>query len=73
MMRAENVLLQCIGTVSSVKPDFLMGDFYAGDSFLACSDGFRHNLTEADIYEYCHTTLERWTGLCRSGWRIRIL
>ena len=59
----RNVLLQCIGTVSSVKPDFLMGDFYAGDSFLACSDGFRHNLTEADLYEYCHTTLEKMDWL----------
>ncbi len=59
----RNVLLQCIGTVSSVKPDFLMGDFYAGDSFLVCSDGFRNNLTEADIYKYCHTTLEKMDWL----------
>ncbi len=55
----RNVLLQCIGTVNCVKPDFLMGDFYAGDSFLVCSDGFRHLQTEADIYQYCHTTLEQ--------------
>lgn len=55
----RNVLLQCIGTVNCVKPDFLMGDFYAGDSFLLCSDGFRHLQTEADIYQYCHTTLEQ--------------
>lgn len=54
----RNVLLQCIGTVNSVKPDFLQGDLYAGDSFLLCSDGFRHNLTDAEVYAYCHTAFE---------------
>lgn len=54
----RNVLLQCIGTVNCVKPDFLMGDFYDDDTFLMCSDGFRHKLAEAELYDYCHTTLE---------------
>lgn len=54
----RNVLLQCIGTVSSVKPDFLMGDIYNDDTFLVCSDGFRHKLTDVEIYDYCHTILE---------------
>lgn len=54
----RNVLLQCIGTVKSVKPDFLMGDFYDNDTFLVCSDGFRHKLTDAEIYDYCHTTFQ---------------
>lgn len=54
----RNVLLQCIGTAESVKPDFLMGDFYDDDTFLVCSDGFRHRLTEVEIYDYCHTAFE---------------
>lgn len=54
----RNVLLQCIGTVNRVEPDFLTGEFYADDSFLVCSDGFCHNLAEAEIYDYCHTSLE---------------
>ncbi|GFI24352.1 protein phosphatase PrpC [Lachnospiraceae bacterium] len=54
----RNVLLQCIGMVNTVKPDFLMGDFYGGDSFLICSDGFRHLLAEVELYDYCHTALE---------------
>lgn len=54
----RNVLLQCIGTVSRVEPDFLQGDLYSGDSFLICSDGFRHNLEEIEVYDYCHTALE---------------
>lgn len=54
----RNVLLQCIGTVNSVEPDFLHGDLYAEDSFLICSDGFRHNLSDREIYDYCHTAFE---------------
>ncbi len=54
----RNVLLQSIGTVNCVRPDFLRGDFYDDDTFLVCSDGFRHRLTEAEIYDYCHTSLE---------------
>lgn len=54
----RNVLLQSIGTVNSVEPDFLKGDFYDDDTFLVCSDGFRHKLTDAEIYDYCHTALE---------------
>lgn len=54
----RNVLLQCIGTSDSIKPDFLHGILYDRDSFLICSDGFRHKLSEAELYEYCHTVLE---------------
>lgn len=54
----RNVLLQCIGTANSIKPDFLHGALYDGDSFLICSDGFRHELNDAELYEYCHTALE---------------
>lgn len=54
----RNVLLQCIGTVSTVEPDFMCGEIYDGDSFLLCSDGFRHELSEQEMYDYCHTALE---------------
>lgn len=54
----RNVLLQCIGMVPSVEPDFLQGEFYDGDSFLVCSDGFRHEISEKEIYDYCHVALE---------------
>lgn len=54
----RNVLLQCIGILDSVEPDFSYGDLYEGDSFLICSDGFRHVLSDAELYGYCHTALE---------------
>lgn len=53
----RNVLLQCIGTVRQVEPDFIVGQYQSGDSFLLCSDGFRHQLLEQEIYDYCHLAL----------------
>lgn len=65
----RNVLLQCIGTVNYVEPDFIHGEIYDGDSFLVCSDGFRHELSEQEIYDYCHTALEEmeWSVAERMG------
>lgn len=59
----RNVLLQCIGLKKDVKPDFLQGDLYDGDSLLLCSDGFRHEIGDKELYEYCHLALENmeWT------------
>lgn len=53
----KNVLLQCIGTVNHVEPDFISGEYQIGNSFLLCSDGFRHELSEREIYDYCHLAL----------------
>lgn len=53
----KNVLLQCIGTVSRVEPEFITGKYQLEDSFLLCSDGFRHQLLEREIYDYCHLAL----------------
>ena len=54
----KNVLLQCIGTVNHVAPDFISGEYEAGNSFLLCSDGFWHELSEREIYDYCHLALK---------------
>lgn len=53
----KNVLLQCIGTVAHVEPDFASGQYQTGDSYLLCSDGFRHELSEREMYDYCHLAL----------------
>lgn len=53
----RNVLLQCIGTARHVEPDFISGSYRPGDSFLLCSDGFRHELSEREMYDYCHSAL----------------
>lgn len=49
----KNVLLQCIGMGKPINPEFVMGKIEIGSSFVLCSDGFRHELTDEEIYEYC--------------------
>ena len=47
----RNVLLQCIGASNLVEPDFHTGQFTSGQSFMLCSDGFRHVISEAELFE----------------------
>ena len=47
----KNVLLQCIGASNIVKPDFLTDSYTPGIVFMLCSDGFRHLLTEKEIFD----------------------
>ncbi len=47
-----NVLLQCIGASDIVEPVFYSGDAYPDQMFMLCSDGFRHVLTESELYQY---------------------
>lgn len=39
----KNVLLQCIGTVSHVEPDFITGEYQAGNSFYSVRMDFGMN------------------------------
>lgn len=46
----RNVLLQCIGASKLVKPEFISGTPVSGEVYMLCSDGFRHRITEDEIY-----------------------
>lgn len=46
----RNVLLQCIGASKLVEPQFMAGTPKRGEVYMLCSDGFRHMLSEAEIY-----------------------
>ncbi len=46
----RNVLLQCVGASEWIEPDFYTGNVFLDDVFLLCSDGFRHVLSEEEIY-----------------------
>lgn len=48
----RNVLLQCIGASSVIEPDFQFGEVQPGTCFLLCSDGFRHVISQEEIYEH---------------------
>lgn len=55
----RNMLLQCIGASRMVAPDFYEGKVVSGTEFLLCSDGFRHMLSEEEIYGTLHSGPER--------------
>lgn len=46
----KNILLQCIGATKNVVPDIVFGRLCENDVFLLCSDGFRHEVAEAEMF-----------------------
>lgn len=48
--KRRNLLLQCIGASKTVEPQIICGKVEKG-AYMLCSDGFRHEITEAEIYE----------------------
>ena len=46
----RNVLLQCIGASSVIQSDFYDGKVSSGEVYLLCSDGFRHIITEDEMF-----------------------
>ncbi len=45
----RSVLLQCIGASPVVEPDFVAGDILAGATYMICSDGFRHKISNDEM------------------------
>ncbi len=48
--KRRNLLLQCIGASKVVEPQVVYGKAEKG-AYMLCSDGFRHEITEAEMYE----------------------
>lgn len=46
----KNVLLQCIGASAAIRVQYVYGTVHQGDAFLLCSDGFRHELRQEEIF-----------------------
>lgn len=47
----RNVLLQCVGASDEVYPDMFFGNTNANAVYMLCSDGFRHEITNEEIFE----------------------
>ena len=47
----RSVLLQCIGASEYIVPDFFTGSVGSAEIYMICSDGFRHVISEKEIYE----------------------
>lgn len=48
--KRRNLLLQCVGASKVVEPEILYGMTDRG-AYMICSDGFRHEITESEMYE----------------------
>lgn len=61
----RNVLLQCVGASREVLPQVVSGSLNKGATYLLCSDGFRHELSDGELVErFAPAALE---GMWRSG------
>lgn len=47
----RSILLQCVGASEVVKPEFLTGKVKKDTTYMICSDGFRHKISESEILE----------------------
>ena len=47
----RNVLLQCVGASEVIIPEFTQGEYKSGEVYMLCSDGFRHVITEEEVYK----------------------
>lgn len=47
----RNVLLQCVGASKNVSPQILRGKIEENTGFLLCSDGFRHVISQREIFD----------------------
>lgn len=48
----RSVLLQCIGASDEVYPDMFFGDTKLNATYMLCSDGFRHEISKEEIFNY---------------------
>lgn len=52
--KRRNVLLQCVGASKNMVPEILYGTTEQG-TYMLCSDGFRHVVTEDEMQEFLNT------------------
>ncbi len=48
--KRRNLLLQCVGASDTVDPQIIIGQAERG-AYMICSDGFRHEIDEREMYE----------------------
>lgn len=48
--RRSSVLLQCVGASKVIVPEILTGSVAEDEAFMLCSDGFRHQVTDEEMY-----------------------
>ena len=47
----NNILLQCVGATENLIPDYFFGEVQTGATYMLCSDGFRHLISQEEILQ----------------------
>ncbi len=47
----RNALVQCIGVTGDIAPEIRLGTLEDNAAYMVCSDGFRHVLTEKELFD----------------------
>lgn len=53
----RSILLQCVGASDEVYPDIFLGDTKLNAVYMLCSDGFRHEITNEEIFNYLNPSV----------------
>lgn len=73
----RSVLLQCVGASETVYPDMFFGKTRNNAVYMLCSDGFRHTISENEIFQTLHpncmTSVEAMTENMRALVQMNIL
>ncbi|MCM1543483.1 MAG: serine/threonine-protein phosphatase [Blautia sp.] len=48
--KRRNMLLQCVGASDLLEPEIMIGESEKG-AYMLCTDGFRHEITDTEMYE----------------------
>lgn len=48
--RRSSILLQCVGASKIIVPDVQVGTLAENEAFMLCSDGFRHQVSDDEMY-----------------------
>lgn len=69
----RNVLLQCIGSSKEVRPEVKHGNVNVNATYLLCSDGFRHVISEEELQKgFCPSVLN-WADENAANYVVRSL
>jgi len=61
----RSILLQCVGASETVYPDLFFGDTAENAVYMLCCDGFRHEITEEEIYQYLNPCIMSDTAVMK--------
>lgn len=48
--RRSSILLQCVGASTVIEPEIITGSLKENEAFMLCSDGFRHQISNDEMY-----------------------